>query len=115
MNLDKFRLFLAQVCHDMQRIMVKKNKDYANLSNIYSNFERVARICQIWQVDVTKPEGCIMYEAVKKLDRLWKLKKNGVKPENESLQDTVVDSGVYQSLLAGYDISQDDKGERFEK
>jgi len=103
MNLDKFRLYLGQICHDMQRIMVKKNKDYANSIDVYTNFKEVAKLCRILSVDVTKPEGCIQFFCLVKIHRLFKLKREGKAPTNESLQDTAVDLAVYASLLAGYD------------
>ena len=103
MKLDDFRLYLGQICHDMQRIMVKKNKDYAHIDDVYSNFREVAELCKILRVDVTTPEGCIMYHIVQKTHRLFKLKRTGVKPENEGLQDNAVDKNVYTVLLAGYD------------
>lgn len=103
MNLDDFRLYLGEICHNMQRTMVKKNKDYAHAADIYSNFLEVSYLCDLLLVDVSKPEGCMMYHIVQKVHRLFKLKREGKTPSNESLKDTVVDLAVYASLLAGYD------------
>lgn len=103
MTLDEFRLLLGEICHNMQRTMVAKNKDYASPVDIYQNFREVAEICNILKVDVHTPEGCIMYHIVQKMHRLFKLKREGRTPSNESLKDTVVDLGVYATLLVGHD------------
>jgi len=103
MNLDDFRLYLGQICHDMQRIAINKNKDYSIATKTHQNFEEMAELCKIFKVDVTTPEGCIEFQIIWKIRRLFKLKREGRKPTNESLQNNVVDANVYIALLAGYD------------
>jgi len=71
------------------KLFHKKNHDYADEDPL-SNFKRVATICDIWGVDITKPDGVADFYVIIKLDRYFNLKKQGKKPKNESLADTFV-------------------------
>ena len=83
-------------------ICVKKNKDYSRDDNAHKNFEELAAICKLMKVDVSAPLGCMEFLILFKLRRLFKLKRAGTIPENESLFDTVVDIEVYQDLYLTY-------------
>lgn len=79
-------------------LMKTKSHDYAD-ADVLSNFKRVAKICEIWDVDVRTPAGCAEYLAILKLDRHFNLKAQGKDPANESVQDTFLDLQNYIDLL----------------
>ena len=83
-------------------ICLKKNKDYSVDENAHKNFEELAAICKLMKVDVSTPLGCMEFFILHKLRRLFKLKRAGITPENESLFDTVIDTEVYQDLYLTY-------------
>ena len=84
------------------KLVSSKNKDYSYGNDVHANFKRVAKICETLKVDVTKPEGCMEYEIVKKVCRLFKLINDGTEPNHESIFDNGVDEEVYMDLLVGY-------------
>jgi len=84
------------------KICLKKNKDYSVDENAHKNFEELAALCKLMKVDVSIPLGCMEFLILFKLRRLFKLKRAGTIPENESLFDTVVDIEVYQDLYLTY-------------
>ena len=50
-------------------VFQKKNEDYADDEDALSNFKRVANICKIWGVDVSKPCGVASFYIIIKLDK----------------------------------------------
>lgn len=70
-------------------IFHKKNHDYAD-EDALSNFKRISSICEIWGIDISKPDGVADFYIIVKLDRYFNLKRRGVAPENESLEDTFI-------------------------
>lgn len=87
----------------------QKNKDYSRDDDVHANFHRVARLCDTLDVDVRKPQGVMQFMILWKVQRLFKLTKEGAIPCNEPLFDTVVDINVYNALLIGYDRGEDEK------
>ena len=85
-----------------EELAIKKNKDYSKDDDVHANFHRVARLCETLDVDVRTPVGVMQFMILWKIQRLFKLTKEGALPENESLFDTVVDINVYDALLVGY-------------
>ena len=75
-----------------------KNEDYAGMDAL-ANFKRLAEICKVWGVDVSRPSGCAEYLAILKLDRYFNLRRQGKSPQNESIQDTFMDLANYLDLL----------------
>jgi len=82
-------------------IRMKKAHDYAVEANIHRNFETMAKLLELLNVDVTTPEGTCIFYILLKIDRLCNIffRKNG-KVENETLEDTVaIDLPNYIDLL----------------
>ena len=102
MKLSELNEQLKKSNRAAEKLAIKKNKDYSKDDDVHANFRRVARLCDILEVDVRKPEGVIMFMILWKIQRLFKLTKEGTVPCNEPLFDTVVDINVYDALLIGY-------------
>ncbi len=80
----------------MAEVHDKKSADYASTSNYYSNFEKAAAAAGVSVDDVFNT----LIEV--KTARLVELMKNGKTPQNESVQDTLLDRAVYCILHASY-------------
>lgn len=74
----------------------KKNQDYAEDGNPYSNFEFAAEFAG---VSVNQVFDVLI--AVKQA-RLMVLTKSGRAPNNESIEDSLLDQAVYTTLKASY-------------
>lgn len=80
----------------MREMHNKKSQDYANTSNRYANFETAATAAG---VDVSAVFRTLIGV---KLARLVELQGNGKIPQNESVQDSLLDLAVYSALYASY-------------
>lgn len=88
----KFNAILAK----MKLIHDKKSADYANDSNRYANFESAA-------VAAGVPVDAVFRTLIGiKLARLAELQGKGKQPNNESVQDSLLDLAVYATLYASY-------------
>jgi len=82
-------------------IRIKKAHDYAVDENIHRNFETMAQLIKLLNVDTTTSEGTTIFYILLKIDRLCNIlfRKKG-KVENETLEDTVaIDLPNYTDLL----------------
>jgi len=80
-------------------IRLKKGHDYAT-KNWLSNFERVAEYMELFEIDITQSHGIALFHLIHKLDRLCNLVyRRSETPENESLQDTILDAKNYLDLM----------------
>lgn len=88
----------AALLDEMAGLHDRKNADYANDGNPYSNFEQAAIVA----------EGFSGVDAVfaaligVKLARLRELTSAGKTPNNESIADTRTDLAMYAALWASY-------------
>jgi hypothetical protein len=99
MNLDDFGKDIKEMHKAVESILVSKNKDYSHSVDVHSNFTTTAQLCKLFKVDVTTPEGCMQYELIKKIYRMFKLINESVDPNHESLWDNSMDCHAYQYLL----------------
>lgn len=79
-------------------IHLKKNKDYANENNPFSNFERSAELVS-WFAN--KQDKSFVALIGTKLARIAEL-RDGRIPNNESLDDSFLDLLTYVGLWAAY-------------
>ena len=87
----------------------KKNQDYAS-EDALSNFKRLALVCEIWHIDITRPDGVADFNILEKLDRYFNLKWQGKTPKNESLADTfVIDLPNYIDLSWALQVEEETK------
>lgn len=98
MNAEQFETLITEAFNRRLELTRRKSHDYAGV-DVLSNFKRVAKVCRVWRVDVTRPSGCAEFLAVLKLDHYFNLKRQGKTPRNESLQDTFDDLQKYVDLL----------------
>ena len=84
---------------EMRAIHERKNQDYASDQNPYSNFEFAGMIAAMFSdpVDISFA-GLIGV----KVARLAELRGKGKQPQNESIDDTMLDLAVYAALWASY-------------
>ena len=82
----------------MADIHDKKNEDYAQDGNPYSNFEEAAAAA-----GVTVDQVFAVLMGIKQA-RLKELMRSGKVPNNESTQDTKLDLAVYAALRAIYPV-----------
>ncbi len=90
------------VLADMAALVGKKANDYADDSNVYSNFEGAARLTGSTVEEVFHTVIGI------KMERLRQL-VGGTEPNFESLEDTLMDAANYLALWLGYRRQQADK------
>jgi len=84
-----------------QDIRIRKAKDYANEEDCLQNFKKIAQLCRALDIDVTRPSGVAIKDALLKMDRLCNLifRKGIINPENESVEDTINDLQNYIDLF----------------
>lgn len=83
----------------MNEVHIKKNNDYANDQNPFSNFEMSASLVS-WFTD---PIDQVFVALIgTKLSRLSELLTSGKTPNNESVDDTFLDLTNYCGLWAAY-------------
>jgi hypothetical protein len=99
MNIQQLKEYAGKVATEMESLLCKKNQDYSGDSRVHSNFEEVAMLCHVLDVDVKTPEGCAMFFMLVKVHRLFKLKNEHRAPTNEPLFDSLVDLCNYAVLL----------------
>jgi len=85
---------VEQICNQIQEIHARKNHDYAQEGNPYSNFDRAAIIAS-WFNDSTDKVFATMLGI--KLARLAEL-LNGKTPKNESVFDSFLDLNTYSVI-----------------
>ena len=83
------------VFDDMQEIATRKAEDYAEVDNVFSNFEFTADIAG---VDV---DTVFMVMLGTKMARLRELHSGGA-PNFESIEDTLMDLANYAALSVAY-------------
>jgi hypothetical protein len=89
--LDDSRILLDR-CLD---IMAKKNHDYSDSADVFSNFEDSADIAHV------TPAQVALIQIGNKISRLSQLVGEGKEPLNESAEDTLVDLINYALILRG--------------
>lgn len=101
MRLDEALKRRETIFKKRMKIRLRKGHDYAVEESIHRNFEAVAKICKILNVDITTSYGTCIFYIILKLDRTCNLLfRQQDKPKCEALEDTVaVDLPNYVDLL----------------
>lgn len=98
MNIEEAKKLFDEGNKIRWEIREKKGKDYAHPDNIHLNFQQRAKIIEILEFDLTDPSQIALMDVVLKIQRIVNLRKQGVTPENESLQDSYRDAKNYLDL-----------------
>ena len=103
--------FLQRVEMSHQRrtgLLVRKNQDYSEEVDPFSNFRCSQQICALLDIDVRRsPKDVALFFVVHKLVRLGNLSQKDVKnPVNESLLDTFDDAHNYLDLAEGLEFER---------
>ena len=92
-----------QILKRIEEIHNRKNKDYSTNEDAFSNFEQAAVIAS-W---VNDPVLKVFFTLIGvKLSRLANLVNKGGVPNNESLDDTLLDNDTYSILMHAYWLSK---------
>ena len=84
-------------------LMVSKSADYAG-DDVLANFKRLSEAARVLRIDPGKDPGSYaLFMVLMKLDRWQNLRVKGSKPNNESIQDTVIDLHNYTDLAFACD------------
>jgi len=75
-----------------------KGNDYASEEDCLLNFKTAAKLCDIFNIDMTKSYGVAFMYKLLKLQREANLIFNNKQPKNESLIDTLLDLSNYNDL-----------------
>lgn len=93
MTKENQQLHFTEITEQMKSILLSKGDDYANADRL-SNFKLAGNICGL------NPElNCLSLIATK-VARLGVLLNSTSKPNNESIQDSVLDLANYALLLS---------------
>jgi hypothetical protein len=93
MTLQEQQEHFNKLVKQMEDILLKKGNDYANADRL-SNFKLAGNICQL-----TPEQNCLSLIATK-VARLGVLLNSGKQPNNESINDSVIDLINYGVLLS---------------
>ena len=94
----------TQLLNEMAELHERKNHDYAQADNPFSNFEEAAKEAGLSVDEVFKVMIGI------KNARIRELEGAGKSPENESLQDSYMDRLMYSALQLAYRRKQTPQG-----
>ena len=92
---------LNTIYHKAEKLLIRKNDDYASSDDIFRNFEAIAELCKHYNVDVTTRVGVKQFFVIVKFDRYMKMDVQSTEPKNESLLDTIVDELNYLVIGEG--------------
>ena len=100
MKLDKALKIQEEEFKECIKLRISKAKDYASDEDCLQNFKKIATLCKILSIDITRPCGVAMQDALLKIDRLCNLifRKKIKDPINEPLRDSFRDLKNYLSL-----------------
>lgn len=98
---EQVRMILAEI----QAIHNKKQKDYAQEGNSFSNFERAAMLAQWFQDPVDKVFATLIGIKMARLAELL----NGREPVNESTADSFLDENTYSVIWHAYYLEKRQK------
>lgn len=79
-------------------VMFDRNEEYAEEEDALADFKRIAAICKIWKVDVTKSEDCPLFFRIAKIDRERNLQLLGKNLKDKRLSDAFLDDLNYLDL-----------------
>jgi|SRR6185436_10293659 len=83
----------------MKEVHERKNSDYSNLKDPYSNFKYAAALAEPFTDPVDKVFAVLLGI---KLARLAELRKPGRAPKNEPIEDTFLDNSNYSVIWWSY-------------
>lgn len=106
MNLEQQEIFFDKMVSDMKSVMFKKGQDYSNKDRL-SNFKLAGSICGL------TPELNALSLIATKVARLGVLLKSDSKPNNESIQDSILDLANYSVLLSMILADKPEEGSAF--
>ncbi len=99
MDNETFESLIKQWDEKRLAIITRKGKDYDQVeTDRLSSFKKVAAICKELEVNCTTPSGIADVLLILKLVRDANLKVSGKSPQNESVEDTVLDAHNYIDL-----------------
>lgn len=98
MELEDLTKFQRKTNNLKEELCRAKNADYSKADDVHNNFRTVAKLCDVLNVDARTPEGALEYLILHKIHRLFKLKREGKAPENESLFQNNVDLQNFEDL-----------------
>ena len=117
MDRGKLGLFVQAIDEKRLALMLSKSQDYATGDSL-SNFKRVNQLCRILDIDPRRsPADCARFLMILKVDRWCNLinNKKESEPENESIQDTVLDLHNYIDLAFCCDLETAPESNRRER
>lgn len=86
----------------MEKLHIKKNDDYANNDNPFFNFDEITKMTSLFKNERDKT---FAHFIANKFSRLANLLNSDKEPNNESIQDSLVDLANY-AILWKCDISR---------
>ena len=106
MNLEQQEQYFEKMVSEMRTILFKKGNDYANTDRL-SNFKLAGSICGL------TPELNALSLIATKVARPGVLLKSESKPNNESIQDSILDLANYSVLLSMITVDKPEEGQAF--
>lgn len=105
MNWQRFEAAFQDLQERKLELLRKKNSDYASREDVFWNFGQIAELA-----GVTLEQTFLVFLACK-LARLGNLLKSSKEPQNESIEDSLVDLSNYADLLAVFKMGQESDGQ----
>ena len=99
-ELDEFLELSDGMLKSAKELLIAKNHDYAADDDVFKNIDTMAKIVELFDLDLTKPTHVVLFYMFEKMHRLINLeRKDGVL--NESVLDSVLDLMVFDMLYYG--------------
>lgn len=107
MNLEQQEQYFEKMVSEMRSMLFKKGNDYSTNFDRLSNFKLAGSICGL------TPELNALSLIATKVARLGVLLKSELKPNNESIQDSILDLANYSVLLSMITVDKPEEGQAF--
>lgn len=105
-NREDLAFILKTITETASKLLISKNEDYANETDIFQNFEHVAQLVKTYNIDLTTRRGVKNFYILIKFDRYMNLENSKKEPSNESVMDTIVDMLNYMILGEGMKLEK---------
>lgn len=108
MDNKTFLIMVDRIHKARVALCTAKGNDYADPNmDTLANFKRMYVLCSTLGIDVKRSSAdCAMFLTVLKIDRWCNLRNRGVKPQNESVVDTIEDLHNYIDLGYASELEQ---------
>lgn len=97
MNKEQQINLIQELDNKLLEIIKSKGEDYGS-EDVLSNFKQVSAVAKILNIDITDPVQYALFMGILKVARITNLINSSKEPNNESIEDSLLDLINYNKL-----------------